>query len=204
MPKPLRALVLDYGEVLSHPQRHGAQALMAAVLGVSETAMQAAYWRGRREYDLGLPVEDYWLQVAEELGVTIDPHQRTELIEIDVDSWTDYREDMWALASQFRQDGGRVAMLSNGVPEIVSRIRQDRDLPATFDVVVISYEVALAKPEPEIYRLTLDRLGVLPADALFVDDRPENIDAAAELGLRTLQFGGQQSVEALRTVLIES
>jgi putative hydrolase of the HAD superfamily len=201
MPKPLRALVLDYGEVLSRPQRPGAQALMSAVLGVSETVMHEAYWRHRREYDLGLPVEDYWAQVADDLGVPIDTHQRAELIDIDVDSWTDYREETWTLASQFRQDGGRVAMLSNGVPEIVSRIRQDRDLPALFDVVVISYEVALAKPEPEIYRLTLDRLGVLPGDALFVDDRAENIDAAAELGLRTLQFAGDESVAALRTLL---
>src|SRR5690606_18358965 len=56
-----------------------------------------------------------------------------------------------------------------------------------------SYEVALAKPEPEIYRLTLNRLGVLPGDTLFVDDRPENIEAAAALGIRTLPFTGDGS-----------
>jgi putative hydrolase of the HAD superfamily len=203
MTRSPRALVLDYGEVLSRPQRPGAQGLMAALLGVTEPAMHEVYWRWRREYDLGLPVEEYWAQVGTDLGVAIDDRLRGELIAIDVDSWTDYREETWELAAQFRQGGGRLAMLSNGVPEIVSRIRAERDLPALFDVVVISYEVALTKPEPEIYRLTLNRLGVLPGDALFVDDRPENVEAAGALGLRTLQFTGDHSVDELRRLIGE-
>ncbi|HEX7086969.1 MAG TPA: HAD family phosphatase [Vicinamibacterales bacterium] len=196
-----RALVLDYGEVLSRPQRPGALGLMATLLGVSEPTLHEVYWRYRRDYDLGLPVEEYWAQVGTDLGVTIDGRLRDELIAIDIDSWTDYREETWELAMQFRQHGGRLAMLSNGVPEIVARIRSERDLPSLFDVVVISYEVALAKPEPEIYRLTLNRLGVLPGDTLFVDDRPENIEAAAALGIRTLPFTGDGSVDELRRLL---
>jgi len=201
MTAPPRALILDYGEVLSRPQRPGAMALMATLLGVSEPEMHQVYWRYRRDYDLGLPVGEYWAQVGADLGVTIDDHLRSEIIAIDIDSWTDYREETWEIAMQFRQQGGRLAMLSNGVPEIVSRIRAERDLPQLFDVVVISYEVALAKPEPEIYRLTLNRLGVLPGDTLFVDDRPENVDAAASLGIRTMQFTGDGSVEELRRLL---
>ncbi len=91
-------------------------------------------------------------------------------------------------------------MLSNGVPEIVARIRADHDLASLFDAVVISYEVQLAKPEPEIYRVALDRLGVPAFDALFVDDRAENIDAARELGLQTLLFTGD--VHALRAMTL--
>jgi putative hydrolase of the HAD superfamily len=60
--------------------------------------------------------------------------------------------------------------------------------------------VQLAKPEPEIYRVTLSRLGVPASEALFVDDRIENIETARELGLRTLHFTGD--VHALRSLAL--
>lgn len=190
------ALILDYGEVLCHPMRPGGMALLASQLGAPESEMAEVYWRHRRDYDLGMPSREYWTLVAQDLGTTLDEGLLASLVTVDVDSWTDYRDEMWALAATFREAGGRLGMLSNGVPEIVARIRSDRDLSAIFDAVVISYEVQLAKPEPEIYRITLDRLGVPPAAALFVDDRLENIDAARELGFQTLHFTGD--VHALR------
>ena len=60
-----------------------------------------------------------------------------------------------------------------------------------FDVVVVSYELGHAKPDREIYEATLSKLGVVPQDALFVDDRGENIAAADELGLADLPFHGR-------------
>jgi putative hydrolase of the HAD superfamily len=190
------ALILDYGEVLSHAMRPGAMSLLASQIGALESEMAGAYWRHRRDYDLGMPAEEYWSLVARDLGTAIDDGLLASLVTIDVDSWTDYRDEMWTLAATYRQAGGRLGMLSNGVREIVARIRSDRDLPSLFDAVVVSYEVQLAKPEPEIYRLTLARLGVEPAGALFVDDRLENIAAARALGIQTLHFTGD--VHSLR------
>ncbi len=194
------ALILDYGEVLSYPQRLGALALMASQLDANPTEFQGAYWRHRRDYDLGMPAADYWALVTRDLGLPIDDGLVASLIAIDIDSWTEYRDEMWTLAATFRAVGGKLGMLSNGVREIVERIRADRDLPSLFDAVVISYEVGLAKPEPEIYRLTLSQLGVGPADALFVDDRAENVAMALELGMRALQFTGD--VHALRAMTL--
>ena len=194
------ALILDYGEVLSYPMRPGAISLMASQLGTLETALTQAYWRHRREYDLGMPLREYWTSVTHDLGVLLDEGLLNALVAIDVDAWTDYRDEMWTLAATFRGNGGKLGMLSNGVPEIVARIRADHDLSSLFDAVVISYEVQLAKPEPEIYRIALDRLGVPAFDALFVDDRAENVEAARELGLQTLLFTGD--VHALRALTL--
>jgi putative hydrolase of the HAD superfamily len=174
--------------------------LMAHQLGVTDTEMTDVYWRHRRDYDLGMPVREYWDLVARDLGVSLEPSLVDSLIAVDVDSWTDYRDEMWTLAATYRTGGGKLGMLSNGVPEIVARIRADKDLESNFDAVVISFEVQLAKPEPEIYRVTLDRLGVPAFDALFVDDRAENIQTARELGLQTLHFTGD--VHALRALVL--
>lgn len=52
------------------------------------------------------------------------------------------------------------------------------------DVMVISAEEGVSKPDPRIYEVTLSRLGVTASDVLFVDDRPENVEAAIRLGMQ--------------------
>jgi epoxide hydrolase-like predicted phosphatase len=56
-----------------------------------------------------------------------------------------------------------------------------------FDVAVISGEVGLHKPQPEIYRLACERLGVRPAAAVFVDDLRENCIGAEDVGLTAVR-----------------
>jgi putative hydrolase of the HAD superfamily len=195
----IRTLVLDYGEVLCLPQRAGCTARMAQVLGVAEAALDRAYWTLRREYDLGMRAADYWRETARLAGA-VPPAERIieDLIAIDIESWTDYRPEMWDIAMTFRSTGGRTGLLSNGVPEIVARIDADRPLARWFDVAVVSFEVGAAKPDPAIYELTLSRLGGDPATTLFVDDRSENTDAAARLGWQTVTFTGTESIAAVR------
>ncbi|HMB36085.1 MAG TPA: HAD-IA family hydrolase [Methylomirabilota bacterium] len=104
---------------------------------------------------------------------------------------------MWALARVFPEGGGRTAFLSNGVPEAMARIRADRPLERWFDVVIVSCEVRVAKPDPTIFELCLTRLNVEPPHALFVDDRTENLEGAAKVGLRTFHFIGPDAVSRL-------
>ncbi len=92
-------------------------------------------------------------------------------------------------------------MLSNGVMEIVDRLRSERRLERWFDVVVASCEVGCCKPDPEIYRICLERLGLAADVTLFVDDRLENIQAARDIGLQTHHFLGDSSVSDLRRAL---
>jgi len=83
----------------------------------------------------------------------------------------------------------------------MARVRADHPLEARFDAVVISCEIGLAKPDPRIFRLCLERLGLPAAAALFVDDRADNVEGAAAVGLQTLQFEGLDALERLRALL---
>ena len=201
--RELRALILDYGNVLSHDQPANWFARVADRLGVSDADLRTAYWSHRAGYDAGLPAAEYWQQVlaslpggAERLRASVD-----WLIQADVASWTEFREEMWTLAKRFRDRGGRTAVLSNGVVDVTAAIRARRSLESWFDVVVVSCEVGCAKPDPQIYRLCLSRLAVDAADALFVDDRLENVEAAAALGLQTLHFVGTDALDRLRALI---
>lgn len=194
----LDALIMDYGVVLSWPQKAESLAAMASCAGANLDAFRAAYERHRDAYDAGLPAEEYWRRVLSTLGRSPAApdigSMVTQLIEGDVDSWTQYREEVWDLVRLFRMNGGRTAMLTNGVPEVMARIRSEQTLESWFDAVVVSSEVGCSKPDPRIYQLRLARLGVAADRALFVDDRAVNIEAAAMLGLQTLHFTGDDSV----------
>jgi len=94
------------------------------------------------------------------------------------------------LARTKAECGVRLALPTNNVREWEPRWRAM--LPAEpdelFDVVVDSSLVGLRKPDPRIYELTLERLGLPARECVFVDDLEPNIAAAAELGLRTVWF----------------
>jgi len=186
--------------VLTHVQRDQWLDAMAAELRVPGRRFRDAYWEHRHAYDGGLPAADYWRLVADAVGRPVDEGVQPSigrLIDLDVSSWVEYRDEVWDLARRFRAGGGRTAFLSNGVPEIMARLRAERALDQWFDVVVVSYEVGLAKPDPRIFELCLSRLGAQAAETLFVDDREENVSAAEQLGLRALHFSGDDAARRL-------
>jgi HAD superfamily hydrolase (TIGR01509 family) len=80
-------------------------------------------------------------------------------------------------------------------------VREERPPEAWFDVVIVSCEVGLSKPETGIYELCLRELGVPAHQALFADDREDNIQAAARLGIRTLHFVDDHAVDTLRELI---
>lgn len=58
-----------------------------------------------------------------------------------------------------------------------------------FDVVVDSCEVGLRKPDPAIWDLTLEHMGLDAAEAVFLDDHPQNVEAARAMGIRSVFVG---------------
>ncbi len=92
-----------------------------------------------------------------------------------------------------RHEGVGTAMLSNswGVESYPRQL-----LDELFDEVVISGEVGMRKPEPEVFRLAARRLGLPPRACVFVDDVRGNVEAAEAVGMR-----GLLHEEARRTIL---
>jgi len=84
----------------------------------------------------------------------------------------------------------QVALLTNASPGQDDRIREQfgLDVHSEFDIYVNSAHVGLRKPDPAIFHLVLDQLGVAPQQAVFLDDMLYNVDSARELGIRTVQF----------------
>jgi putative hydrolase of the HAD superfamily len=92
-------------------------------------------------------------------------------------------EEMIAAVRELRGDGVRTGLISNswGIG-----IYEPRMLSELFEAVVISGDVGLHKPQPEIYELGAQRIEVAPADCVFVDDLRENVAGAEAVGMTAI------------------
>ncbi len=88
----------------------------------------------------------------------------------------------------------RVVALSNTNDMQFGYLSRVYPLIGEFDDYVLSYQVGCLKPDPEIYRVALEKSGALPEDSLFVDDMSENIRAAEQMGMKGLVFTGERQL----------
>jgi HAD superfamily hydrolase (TIGR01509 family) len=80
----------------------------------------------------------------------------------------------------------RCSVLSNADVSLRGRLKDDLALDHLFDDIVVSAEVGMAKPRPEIFRLAADRLGLAPEACVFVDDWDKNVEAARAVGMQAV------------------
>jgi len=84
--------------------------------------------------------------------------------------------------------GGEVWCLSNDLSEWARKLRDRFKLERYIRGFIISGDVGIRKPDPAIFQHLIRQLDANPGDAVFVDDNPKNLDAATELGLKTILF----------------
>lgn len=107
-------------------------------------------------------------------------------------------ESMLGLVAQVKAAGLRTAVLSNSWANDYPRQGWDE----LFDVVVISGEVGMRKPEPRIYHHVLALVGLAPGEAVFVDDIAANVTAAVEVGMvGVVHHSFEQTADELEALL---
>jgi putative hydrolase of the HAD superfamily len=193
---PIRGVIFDYGMVLSTAQDPVAHAQLRQITGLDHDTLEQHYWRYRHAYDRGdLNGREYWKQIGVDAGLALAPGQIDELVENDVLMWSSLNEEMLAWAAALQDAGMPTAILSNMGEDQLRYMRQEFAWLHHFTHHTWSCELRIAKPDPAIYTWTCEKLGITPEQALFLDDRPENVAAAQQVGLNALQF---RSVEQLR------
>jgi 2-haloacid dehalogenase len=100
------------------------------------------------------------------------------------------------ILKRLKQAGYPVYGLSNWSAETFPYMRARHDFFDLFDDMVISGEVGHVKPEPEIFRILLDKIGRPAGECLFIDDSPANIQQAKNLGFEIIQFQCPQKLES--------
>ncbi|HEY0344785.1 MAG TPA: HAD family phosphatase [Solirubrobacteraceae bacterium] len=199
----IRAVVSDFGGVLTTPITTPFAAVAArAGLAVDELRAALAVCFADEgahpffELECGRMTEAQFLASLEqalrrELGREI--------------SCADFSEAMWAglapnermieLMAALRGEGYRMALVTNNVREWEPRWRAMAPIDDIFELVIDSAYVGVRKPDPQIYELTVQRLGVPAPECLFVDDLESNCAAARAAGMQAIVYRDAEQAE---------
>jgi putative hydrolase of the HAD superfamily len=182
----VRGLIFDYGGVLwdmrwditrTLEQEHGLRERALA-----ETLYGSDTWR---KLEVGVGDRDAWLTEAHRdleavVGRELPPlhrhwRKRQHLIAPNID------------LIRRLHPAYKTSVLSNADNTLIQRLR-DVGVADLFDDIVCSADVAMAKPEPRLYALAAERLGLPPSDCVFVDDLERNTEAARAAGMHAVHF----------------
>ena len=208
----IKAVISDFGGVLTTPLLASFMALQDEI-GIEAGALGRAMQRiaereGEHplfELERGRISEADFLaamrrELESELGHEPQLHRFSEIY---FDA-LGVNEPMIGVMRDARDRGHRMALLTNNVREWEPLWRAMVPVDEIFEIIVDSAFVGIRKPEPEIYELTVERLGdgIGPSDCLFVDDVEVNIDAARQLGMQTVHFqSNEQAIPEIQAAL---
>ena len=204
------AVICDFGGVLTTPligsflhyQERSGVSFEEVVAAMGRITEKTGY-NPLHELEKGAITEDHFLESIEaEMGGDVSlralPQYYFEHLQPN--------QEMIAFVRALRVDRGmRSALLTNNIREWEPKWRaMIPEIDEVFEVVVDSAFVGMRKPDPEIYELTVERLGdgVTAADCVFIDDIEVNCDAARDLGMHAVQFHStEQAIAELETLL---
>ncbi len=181
----IKAVVFDYGKVLSLPPGEDTIRNMASIAGADAADLGRLIWGRRGLYDRGaVSGAEYYAGILAELGVGSDDRTVDALVQADVESWAHLDPEAVRLAESVRNAGLKVGILSN-MPRDFLRIVRDRfPLLSGADAQIYSCDLGSIKPEPPIYQALMAALDLKAAEIVFFDDLPVNVEAALALGFR--------------------
>ena len=187
--RSVQAVVFDYGNVLCLEQTLEDMKDMALACGIPDERFSELYWKLRPPYDRGdIDGPAYWTAVGrqQELGLSRD--QIATLIKLDCESITRPNQGAVQWAELLRHEGFRLTLLSNMPFELSRHVTKSFQSLSGFEYLIYSCDYGSIKPELAIYRKCLELLKAAPQDILYLDDRAENVETAARLGISAVLF----------------
>lgn len=199
----IKAIIFDFGRVISSQKpislfRTYEEDLGLAPGSINQIMFSSPLWQ---ETLLGSKTaKEFWAAIGPELGLKtrekIDEFRRRYHADESINR---------AVLNLIRQLHGRyqLAVLSNSPPGLDEWLA-DWGILELFDVVYCSGDEGLIKPDPAVYNLTLKRLGVLPHEAVFIDDTDGHVEAAQKLGIHGIIFTNAAELKQKLNQLLSS
>jgi putative hydrolase of the HAD superfamily len=185
----IRAVIFDYGEVLAPIAALDQFAPMAKILNITPQRLVERYMQNRLDYDRGdVTAAEYWGGFGRENGVALASAQIDELDRRDCDLWWNLDPILLDWVDRLRANGIKAGVISNMFIGLAKQIRKQAPWLHRFDDYTFSAEIRATKPDPAIYRHSLQQLGVNANRALFLDDRETNVKGAKAIGMEGLLY----------------
>ena len=183
----IKVIIFDFGRVITAQKPLSLFRSYEEELGLDPDTINSIMFGSQAWQDTLLgrkTTEEFWHLIGPELGLsTADEVNRFR---------RRYHADEAineAVLDLIRKLHGRykLAILSNSPPDL-TRWLVDWEMRDLFEVVFCSGDEGMIKPDPAAFKLTLERLGVEPGEAVFIDDTPEHVETARKLGIQGIIF----------------
>jgi putative hydrolase of the HAD superfamily len=179
----IAAVIFDFGGVVATHPAESQFAAIAHFLEADPAEFTRLFWQHRIPYDAGMDATEYWSTVVDQLGLAWHPMLLPDLLTHEVALWNQFDDRVLDFAAHLQARGYYTGILSNLPRPLGEALRAKPGFLDPFDHHTFSYELGIVKPAAAIYLHSIDQLGVAPEQALFLDDRVENVQGAREAGL---------------------
>ena len=199
----VRAVFIDFGGVIMRTEDKGPRNRQAEQLGMTSRDLEKIVFESESSLKAStgeIPEEAHWLAVSKALGVNRKEGEKIIAEFFSGDRWDTALLDFLRSLRPQR----KVGLISNAWTGLRSIIEKQH-FEDVFDEMIISAEVGMMKPDPRIYHLALDKMGVPPAESVFLDDMLINVEAARSIGMNAIQFTQREkTLEELKQILIDT
>lgn len=188
----IKAVIFDVGGVLVNKSP-----VLKEILdefNLMEKEIYVYYLETLRKLEAGeIDEPTFWELFTQRFGVTKPVPKPSPLIkrykeEIKIN------KDTVRVKLDLKRKGFKLAVLSNTIPPHADYLKK-LGVFENLDVVILSNEVGFLKPNPAIYKITLEKLSVKPEEAIFIDDDPSYVKAAEQLGIKSFVFTKARDLE---------
>ncbi len=181
----IESVIFDWGGVLIDDPRPGLLRYCSEAFGIPLEEYTPVHDSFLDDFHKGkISEEEFWRQISDKLGKPM-PTAHSHWYDAFRSAYVP-KQQMFLLAASLHDKDYKTALLSNTeMPAVEFFHEQGYDM---FDVLVFSCVEGVMKPDRRIYEITLQRLGSIPGQAVFIDDREDYIKGAQEAGLNTVFF----------------
>ena len=203
----IKAVIFDYGNVVSLAQTGDCAGEMEKMTGVPATVFRSVYEKFRFEFDRGtIDGAEMYRQLLADAGY-IELSRDTDLLKkialMDMQSWRAFNPDVCDWALSLKKQGFKLGVLSNMPTEFLTYYEKEIPVFTAADFACFSCRVKMIKPEEGIYRACLDGLGIAADEGVFFDDVQENVDAGNKIGLHSFLWTGLEKAKRDLAALLQ-
>jgi putative hydrolase of the HAD superfamily len=190
----IEAVIFDFGGVLCEHPSEDRYAEIARFLKVDPLEFTRVFWQHRIPYDAGLEEAEYWSTVVDQLGLPWDDRQLPKLVKYEIELWNQLDRRVFDYSEFLQGRGYSTGILSNLPRPLGEFLLATPGFMDPFDHHTFSYKLGVVKPAAAIYKHSIEGLGVAPEQALFLDDREENVEGARAAGLQAELYSGWEDL----------
>jgi epoxide hydrolase-like predicted phosphatase len=191
----IKGIIFDNGGVRESDTEKVMCRKFAKVLGKSYASVKKVFTT--LDHDIQtrkIDNKEFCETLTKKLGANV-PIEKLENMLLDVYAKNSrFFQDVDEIVAKLRKAGYNLAILSNIEP-ILADFNKRRKIYDGFDVVVLSCDVRMRKPDPKIFRLVLKKLSLKAEECFFVDDKIEHVRAARKLGIHAILFKNSSHLE---------